>query len=99
MFRQVRCGKNGVMKILISGDIMTETSRQLLSKQLARVIAFNLMCLVVFIAFCAVITLGSLSSLLSYWNERRAASVIVIAIVSIPNVIELTVSRLEIWQH
>jgi hypothetical protein len=80
---------------------MTETSRQLLSKQLVRVIAFNLMCLVVFIAFCAVITFGSLSLLLSFWNEHRAASVvaIMIAVVSIPGVIELTVSRLGIWQR
>jgi hypothetical protein len=80
---------------------MTETSRQLLSKQLSRVIAFNLMCLVVFIGFCAVITFGSLSLLLTFWNEHRAASVgvIMIALVSIPSVIELTVSRLGIWQR
>jgi hypothetical protein len=80
---------------------MTETSRQLLSKQLAHVIAFNLMCLVVFIAFCAFITFGSLSSLLTFWNEHRAASVVVImiAIVSIPGAIERTVSRLGIWQR
>ena len=80
---------------------MTETCRQLLSKQLARVIAFNLMCLVVFIAFCGLITFGSLSSLLTVWNEHRAASVVVImiAIVSIPGAIELTVSRLGIWQR
>jgi hypothetical protein len=80
---------------------MTETSRQLLNKQLVRVIAFNLMCLVVFIAFCAVITFGSLSLLLSFWNEHRAASVvsIMIAVVSIPGVVELTVLRLGIWQR
>jgi hypothetical protein len=71
------------------------------SKQLARVIAIILMCLVAFIAFCALMTFGSLSLLLTYWNERRAASVfvIMIAIVSIPGVIELTVSRLRIWQR
>lgn len=97
----MRCGENGVMKILISENIMTETSRQLLDKQLARVIAFNLVCLVVFIAFCAAITFGSLSSLPTFWNEHRAASVVVvmIAIVSIPSAIEHTASRLGIWQR
>jgi hypothetical protein len=80
---------------------MIETSRQLLSKQMARVIAINLMCLVVFTAFCALITFGSLSLLLTYWNEHRAASVVVImiAIVSIPSAIELTISQLEVWQR
>jgi hypothetical protein len=79
---------------------MTETSRQILSRQLARVIAINLMCLVVFIAFCALMTFGSLSQLLTYWDEHRTASVfvIMIAIVSIPSVIELAVSRLGLWQ-
>jgi hypothetical protein len=109
MFRQRAAGKNGAMKILMfannscmdSGNIITETSRQFLIKQLARVIAINLVCLVVFIAFCAVMTFGSLSLLLTYWNEHRAASVIVImiAIVAIPSVIELTVSRLGLWQR
>jgi hypothetical protein len=109
MFRQVEFGDYGVMKILIldndscmhSENIMTEASRQLLSKQLARVIAINLMCLVVFVAFCAIMTFGSPSLLLTYWNEHRAASVVVImiAIVSIPSAIELTVSRLGFWQH
>ena len=100
MFRQVRYGKNGLMKTLIAGNI-TETSRQVLSKQLGRVIAINLMCLVVFVAFCALMTFGSLSLLLTYWNEHRAASVIVImiAIVTIPSVIELTASRLGFWQR
>jgi hypothetical protein len=89
------------MKALISGDIMTETTRQVLSKQLGRVIAINLTCLVIFVAFCALMTFGSLSQLLTYWNEHRAASVVVImiAILSIPSVIELTVSRLGIWQR
>jgi hypothetical protein len=84
-----------------SGNIITETSRQFLSKQLARVIAINLMCLVVFIAFCALMTFGSLSRLFMYWNEYRAASVVVtmIAIVSIPSVIELIASRLGLWQR
>jgi hypothetical protein len=109
MFRQVAPGEYSVMKILMfvsnssvdSGNIMTETSRQILSKQLARVIAINVMCLVIFIAFCALMTFGSLSLLLIYWNEHRAASVfvIMIAIVSIPSVIELTVSRLGFWQR
>jgi len=78
--------------------IMTETSRQRLSQQLARMIAMNLMCLVVFIAFCALITFGSLSLLLTFWSAHRAASVIVAmaAIVAIPSVIELTASRLRI---
>jgi hypothetical protein len=80
---------------------MTETSRQFLSSQLARVIAINVMCLIVFIAFCALMTFGSLSLLFTYWNEHRAASVIVImiAIVTIPGAIELIASRLEFWQH
>jgi hypothetical protein len=109
MFRQRAAGKNGVMKTLTfakhsckdSAMIMTETSRQRLSQQLARMIAMNLMCLVVFIAFCALITFGSLSLLLTFWSEHRAASVIVAmaAIVAIPSVIELTASRLRIWQR
>ena len=80
---------------------MTETSRQFLSNQLARVIAINLMCLIVFIAFCALMTFGSLSLLFTYWNEHRAASVIVImiAIVTIPGAIELIASRSEFWQR
>ena len=61
-------------------------------------IAINLMCLVVFIAFCAFITFGSLTLLLTYWNEHRAASVIVVMIaIVIPGVIELTASRLGFW--
>ena len=80
--------------------VITDTSRQRLSTQLARVIAINLMCLVVFIAFCALMTFGSLSVLLTFWNEHRAASVIVtmISLVSIPSVIEITVSRLGFWK-
>src|SRR5450432_4049956 len=109
MFRQAAPGDNVVMKILMvtnnafvdSGNIMTDTSRQLLSKQLVRVIAINLMCLVVFVAFCAVVTFGSLSRLLTIWDEHRAASaiVIMIAILSIPSVIELAISRLGFWQR
>lgn len=101
MFRQVRCGENDVMKILISANTMTETSRQVLGNQLGRVIAINLTCLVIFVAFCALMTFGSLSQLITYWNDHRAASVVVImiAIVSIPSVIELTVSRLGFWQR
>jgi hypothetical protein len=109
MFRHAAPGDNGVMKISMftnnsfvdSGNIMTETSRELLSKQLARVLAINLMCLVVFVAFCAVVSFGSLSRLLTIWDEHRAASVIVImiAIVSIPGSIELTISRLGLWQR
>lgn len=80
---------------------MAEPARQFLSKQLARVIAINLMCLVVFTAFCAVMTFGSLSRLFMYWNEHRAASVVVImiAIVTIPGAIELIASRLGLWQR
>src|ERR1700720_4383948 len=102
MCRQVAPGDHGVMKLFIftnnsfaePGNIMAETSRQFLSKQLARVIAINLMCLVVFVAFCVVMTFGSLSRLLVFWNEHRTASVvaIMIAIVSIPGVIEHTAS-------
>lgn len=79
----------------------TEACRQVLSKQLGRVIAINLMCLVVFVAFCAVMSFGSLSLLLAYWNEHRATSVVVImiAIVSIPGVIQVAVSREGIWQR
>lgn len=79
---------------------MTEASRQFLSKQLAHVIAINLMCLVIFTAICAVITFGALSLLLTYWNEHRAASLvmIMIAIVAIPGLVELTASRLGLWQ-
>jgi uncharacterized membrane protein YqjE len=89
------------MKILISASKMTETSRQILSRQLGRVIAINLMCLVVFCAFCALMTFGSLSVLFAFWNEHRAASVIVamIAIVAIPSAIEVAVSRLGFWQR
>ncbi len=76
---------------------MTETSRQFLSKQLARVIAINLICLALFIAFCTFMTFGSPSLLLSYWNGHRAASVVVImiSIVSIPGLVELTASQLD----
>jgi hypothetical protein len=108
MFKRRERGKHGVMKTLFanisrmdSGNIMTETSRQSLSKQLARVIAINLMCLAVFIAFCALMTFGSLSVLFAFWFDHRAASVIVImiSIVSIPSVIELSLSRLGFWQR
>jgi hypothetical protein len=80
--------------------MITETSRQPLSKQLARVIAINLICLALFITFCTVMTFGSPSLLLSYWNEHRAASVvlIMISLVSIPGLVELTASRLGLWQ-
>jgi len=113
MFSQVARGDHGVMKIFMftnhsfvdSGNIMTETSRPflskqlVLSKQLARVIAINLMCLVVFVALCAVMTFGSLSRLLTLWNEHRAASVVVImiAIVSIPSLVELAASQWGLW--
>jgi uncharacterized membrane protein len=109
MFRKPGSCENGGMKILTfakntcmdSGNFMSETSRQSLTKQLTRVIAVNLMCLFVFIAFCALATFGSLSVLLSFWSEHRAASVIVImiSIVAIPSVIELAVSRLGFWQR
>ena len=101
-------GKNVVMKKLMfanrsyvdSENITTELFRQFLTKKLARVIAINLICLVVFVAFCAVMTFGSLSRLLALWNEHRAASVIMImiVIVSIPGLVELSASRLRIWQ-
>jgi hypothetical protein len=104
-----RLGNNVVMKILMftsnscmdSGNIMTEISRQLLSNSLTRVIAINLICLVIFIAFCAVMTLGSPSQLLTYWNEHRTASVLVImiAILSIPGLVELSLSRWGIWRR
>ena len=100
-------GKNIVMKKLmianrsyVDENITTELFRQFLTKKLARVIAINLICLVVFVAFCAVMTFGSLSRLLALWNEHRAASVIMImiVIVSIPGLVELSASRLRIWQ-
>jgi hypothetical protein len=82
-------------------DMMTETSRQSLSRQLTRVIAINLTCLVVFIAFCALLTLDLFSASVTYWNEHSAASVIaiMIAIVSILGAIELAVSRLGFRQQ
>jgi len=100
-------GKNIVMKKLmianrsyVDENITTELFRQFLTKKLARVIAINLVCLVVFVAFCAVMTFGSLSRFLALWNEHRAASVIMImiVIVSIPGLVELSASRLRIWQ-
>jgi hypothetical protein len=90
------------MKILMfatpsmdSGNIMTETSRQWLRHELTRVIAINLSCLSLFVAFCAVMSFGSPSLLLSYWNEHRAASIvlIMISLVSIPGLVEIALSR------
>jgi hypothetical protein len=108
MFTPPVIGKNQVMKNLMfanspsmdSGNIMTETSRQSLSSQLARVIATNLICLALFILFCTAMTFGSPSLLLSYWNEHRAASVVVfmVSIVSIPGIVELAFSRWGLWQ-
>jgi hypothetical protein len=73
-------------------NIMTETFRQSLNKQLTRVIAINLTCLVVFIGFCTLMTFGLL---------HGAAPVIrfMIAIASILCAIEITVSRLGFWQR
>ena len=95
MFSMARSGKNGGMKTLISADMMTEPSRQALSQQLVRVIAINLTCLVAFVAFCAIMSFGSLSQLPAYWNEHRAASMVasMIAIVLIPGLVNLVVSR------
>ena len=80
---------------LDSENIVTDTPRRSLSSELARVIAINVVCLVVFIAFCAIMTFGSPSLLLTYWNEHRVASVvaIMIAIVTIPGLVEFAVSR------
>jgi len=74
---------------------MTEAPGQSSSNQLLRVIAIILMCLVVFVTFCAVVTFGSPSLLLAYWNEHRSAAVVAImlAIVLIPGLVELAVSR------
>ncbi len=74
---------------------MTETSRQLLVNQLARVIVINLICLSLFHRFLRGHDLGSPSLLLTYWNEHRAASVLVImiSIVSIPGLVEIALSR------
>jgi hypothetical protein len=109
MVRQAAFGKSGVMKNLLfatsfwveSGNPMTETSRQCLNNQLARVIAINLVCLVIFIAFCALMTFGSPTRLLAFWSEHRVESVIAImfAIVSIPGLVEVTLSRWEFWRH
>src|ERR1700675_2335930 len=108
MFSKVAPGCDRVMRILPfsnrsfvdSRNIRTETSRQVLGKQLARVIVINLTCLVFFVALCAIITFGSLFRSLTLWDEHRAASVVVImiAIVSIPSLVEFTASRLELWQ-
>jgi hypothetical protein len=83
-----------------SGNIMNDTSRPLLGNQLVGVIAINLICVVFFIAFCAVMTFGSPSLLLTYWSEHRAASVVIImiSIVSIPGLVELALSRRGLWQ-
>jgi hypothetical protein len=80
---------------MASGNIMNEPSRQTLGHKLTRVIAINLSCLTLFIAFCAAMTLGSPSLLLTFWNEHRATSVVVIMIliVSIPGLVEIALSR------
>lgn len=74
---------------------MTETSRKILKNELTRVIAINLVCLALFVAFCAAITFGSTAMLFTYWNEHRALSMVVLmaAIVSIPSGVEIAVSR------
>ncbi len=74
---------------------MTETSRHPLGHQLTRVIAINLICLALFIAFCAVMTLGSPSLLLAFWNEHRATSVVLImvSLLLIPGLVEIVLSR------
>lgn len=81
-------------------NVAGRTPREFLSSQLARVIAINMMCLVVFVAFCTVMTFDSPSLLLSDWNEHRAASVVAImlAVVLIPGVVELAVSRWGPWR-
>jgi hypothetical protein len=83
-----------------SEDFVTENPRQLLRHQLARVIAINLVGLALFIVFCAIMTVGSPSVLLTYWNQHRAVSVVLIMtfIVSIPCLVGLVLSRREVWQ-
>lgn len=48
-----------------SEDFVTENPRQLLRHQLARVIAINLAGLALFLVFCAIMTVGSPSLLLT----------------------------------
>jgi hypothetical protein len=82
-----------------AGNFMTETSQQI--KDLAGVITVNLVCLVVFIAFCAVMTFGSTSLMVTYWNEHRAASLLaaMAAILVIPGLVEIAVARWGFWRR
>jgi hypothetical protein len=77
-------------------NVMTEMSYDILKNRLAHVIAINLLCIGLFVAFCVAMTFGSLDLLLTYWNEHRAASMVVLMalIVSIPGIVEIIVSRL-----
>lgn len=79
---------------------MTESSRHSLGQQLTHVIAINLICLALFIAFCTVMTFGSPSLLLAFWNEHRVTSVvlIMISLVLIPGLVEIALSRWRLWQ-
>ena len=79
---------------------MTELSRRVLNKQLTRVIVINMICLIIFLGLCAIAASGSLSLLFWYWNNHRAASMItvMIAVVSIPSVVEFIASRRGYWR-
>ena len=85
---------------LVAGNAMTELSQRVLNKQLTRVIVINMICLIILSALCAIAAFGSLSLLFGYWNDHRAASMItmMIAVVSIPSVIEFIASRRGYWQ-
>jgi hypothetical protein len=108
MFRQAESRKNSRMKAptLItnssadSGNLMTETSERFLSQQLTRALTVNLVCLVVLVAFCTAMTLGSPSLMITYWNDHRAASTVAImaAILVIPGLLELAISRWGLWR-
>ncbi len=69
--------------------------RKLLKSQLARVIAINIVCLALFIAFCVGMAFGSPTTMIADWNEHRATTVVVLiaAIFGIPSLVETIVSH------
>ena len=80
---------------------MIDISRRVLNAQLARVIAINLICVLILLAGCAISSLCSLSVLAAYWNEHRASSMvaIMIALVLIPSLLHLVAARFGFWQR
>lgn len=76
---------------------MKEASRKLLKNQLTRVIAINILCLILFIAFCVGMALGSPAKMITDWNEHRATTMVVLmaAIFGIPSLFEMIASRFD----